>query len=205
VRKVFLQMTDDDSDLSADEFLTGITSLDPEAFGAGEAPDFVFHSVVGLLQKPEPTEPYAAEELLQPEPCLDGQFTVASAGEAYQELSRVTGGLRFPLCEIESYDEVFRQIAGDVIVSGGLACDFPLPAAPDDRQVDPDHVGVTLRSGAVARSLGQAITSEDCGADAFFLAEGRVQLCPEACAIVQADADAQVDVLLACESTVIVR
>ena len=60
-------------------------------------------------------------------------------------------------------------------------------------------------SGSADVEFLQAQTPVDCGPDAFYIEAGRIVLCPEACAIVQADPMAHVDVLFTCESTIIVR
>ena len=60
-------------------------------------------------------------------------------------------------------------------------------------------------SGAAANTLGQARLVADCGADAFYIEGGRIQLCPEVCSSVRGEEGARVDVLFGCESTIIVR
>ena len=51
----------------------------------------------------------------------------------------------------------------------------------------------------------QAATPADCQADAFYIENDHIYLCPETCSIVQADAMALVNVVFACESTIIVK
>ena len=102
-------LTDDDADTSAEDFLRQLAELDSRAFGSGSSPSLVFHSVVGLREKDDPTEPYSPDEPVQEELCAGEHSSVLNSGEVYQELSRITGGLRFPLCEIEAYARSFAR------------------------------------------------------------------------------------------------
>lgn len=206
-KKVMLELTDDDEDLAADDFLAALTALAPEHFGSSAAePSFVFHSIVGVLEKDPATAPYLPEEGIVSETCSKVQFEITSAGEVYQELSRRTGGLRFPICQSSRYDVVFREIAGDVVFQSEIACDFPVPEAPAGRELDLDRVSVAVTTPeGVARTLGQARFAAECQSDAFFIEEGRIQLCGEACSAARAEPGARVDVLFGCESTIIVR
>jgi hypothetical protein len=206
-KKIMLELTDDNEDLPADDFLAALTALAPEHFGSGPgAPTFVFHSIVGLLENDPVTAPYLPGEGIVSETCAKVQFEITSAGEVYQELSRRTGGLRFPICQSSRYDVVFREIAGDVFFQSEIACDFPVPDAPAGRELDLDRVSVTVTppSGA-PRTLGQARLAAECQSDAFFIEAGRIQLCAQACTAARAEPGAQVDVLFGCESAIIVR
>jgi hypothetical protein len=133
---------------------------------------------------------------------------VTSEGATYQQLSILTGGLRFPLCGFDAYDVVFRRIAEDVVTRTQVACDFAIPPPPPDKDLELEKVAVNYTSGngTADQEFLQARTPADCGPDAFYI-EGntRIVLCPEACAFVQGDEMARVDVLFTCESTIIVR
>ena len=209
IKKVFLELTDDNEDMSATEFLRALSELAPEHFGADPAqPDFVFHSIVGVAQKEPSTEPYFPDEAVQTATCSRTGSTVTTAGETYQEVSRLTGGLRFPICVSSQYDVVFREIAGRVVAQSDVACEFPVPAPPQGRTLDLDRVSISIEhefTGAPPTVLGQARLASDCQADAFFIDGGSIQLCPEACAAVRGEEGARVDVLFGCESSIIVR
>jgi hypothetical protein len=209
IKKVFLELTDDNENMPPGEFVRALTELAPQHFGAdAEHPSFVFHSIVGLAEKVPSTEPYLASEAVQPDTCSKIGDIVTNAGETYQELSRLTGGLRFPICLSTLYDVVFREIAGKVIAQSDIACDFPLPEPPAGRTLDLDRVSISIEhelSGAPPSALGQARVSADCQSDAFFIQDGRIQLCPEVCSAVRDEEGARVDVLFGCESSIIVR
>lgn len=204
-KKVFLELTDDDEDTSAADFVEALQTMAPEHFGTDpSAPKLVFHSIIGVAEKNDRTAPYLPSEPITDERCP----SVTSAGRTYQELSILTGGLRFPLCNFDAYDVVFRRISEDVVTRTQIACDFDIPPPPPGKDLERDKVAVNYvpGSGAGALELLQASTPVDCGPDAFYIEDQRrIVLCPEACAIVQADEAARVDVLFTCESTIIVR
>jgi hypothetical protein len=209
IKKVFLELSDDNEDMPPGEFVRALTELAPQHFGTdAEHPSFVFHSIVGLAEKEPATEPYQASEAIETGRCSPLANDVSSAGETYQELSRLTGGLRFPICQSKLYDVVFREIAGKVIAQSDIACDFPLPRPPAGRALDLDRVSISIEhgeTGAASSILGQARSSADCQSDAFFIQEDRIQLCPDACSSVRGEEGARIDVLFGCESSIIVR
>ena len=206
-KKVFLEVTDDNEDTSATSFVSGLQRMAPEHFGSDPAhPSFVFHSLVGLTEKDPTTSAYLPEDPPTEEKCTGNGDKVTNAGETYQELSRLTGGLRFPLCQFDAYDVVFRRIAEDVVLTRSVACDFPIPPPPPGLELDLDNVAIAYASGTVGTTaqLGQAPTVEACQPDAFYIAGGRLTLCPESCSRVRSDPLAAVSVLFTCESQIIV-
>jgi hypothetical protein len=213
IQKVFLELSDGNEDMPAADFERALAELDPAAFGADPAqPAYVFHSIVNIAPKAASDEPYYPDEAVEAGTCdtpAIGESTAGlTSGEVYQELSRVTGGLRFPICLPDAYDVVFREIAGRVIQQSDVACDFPVPQAPAGREIDLDRVSVTIDhegTGADATVLGQARVAEECDGDAFFIRDARIQLCPDVCAAVRGEEGASVGVLFGCESTIIVR
>jgi len=214
-QKVFVVMTDDDeandeddTPLTLDSFLAGLSAKDAASFGTPDAPSFIFHSIIGVLEKSDPTAPYEPTEPLVTEVCESNGADIEATGATYQELSMLTGGLRFPLCQFPGYDAVFRAIAENVIVKSEIACEFDIPAPPAGTLLDLDKVAVqkTSPGGAESQFL-QAPTLDDCQADAFYIdrVANQVHLCPEACEAVRADPLANVDVLFTCMSTLIVK
>src|SRR5450432_655058 len=206
-KKVFLEMTDDNAAEPVDTFLQKLTALAPAQFGSDAAhPNFVFHSIIGIQQKSPVTAPYLPDEPIQMATCTGGGDTVANAGLSYQDLSKRTGGLRFPICEFASYDTVFTTIANDVIVKAQLACDFDIPSPPVGQDLDLSKVAVAYTKGGdtMPSQFGQAPTSAACQADAFYIENNHIYLCPDTCATVKADGGAKVDVLFTCASTIIV-
>jgi hypothetical protein len=203
-KKVFLEITDDNANTPALEFASALTALAPDQFGSDPSQlAFVWHSIVGLAERPVATDPYAPSDPVEDEECTGDVF---NAGTIYQELSRLTGGLRFPICEFAGYDAVFRRIADDVVLrTGGSSCDFEIPAPPSGRMLDLDKVAVSYQrgGGGAPLLLGRATSEAQCGPDAFVVDGVGVHLCPQACELVGADVQASVDVLFTCESTLL--
>ncbi|HKO93808.1 MAG TPA: hypothetical protein VJU61_21790 [Polyangiaceae bacterium] len=219
-KKVFLEVTDDDElltdeddddiedneEISATEFARRLTTLAPQHFGSDPLrPNFVFHSIVGLAEKDPATAAYLPEEAVQAGKCTGNDGDVTNSGETYQELSRLTGGLRLPLCQFDAYDVVFQRIAEDVVLTRGVACDFPIPDPPRGEELDLNNIAISyLGSGGKASQFGQAPTVGDCQADAFYVDGSRLALCPSTCSRVSSDPLAAVTVLFTCESQLIV-
>jgi hypothetical protein len=205
-RKVFLEFTDDDSRTDAAGFLSDLMSLAPEQFGEnGAQARLIWHSIVGLAQKDVPTEPYLAAEPVEDSRCSGN--SVFSSGSTYQDLSRLTGGLRFPICEFDGYDRVFQAIADDVVSRSGIACGFPIPTPPSGQRLELDKVAVayTRGDGAGVQTFGQVTDQSKCDEDAFLIEGDAINLCPQACAKINRDALAAVDVVFSCSSTLILR
>jgi len=205
-RKVFLEITDDESRTEAASFLSDLMALAPEQFGANGAPTkLVWHSIIGLAAKGVATEPYLPAEPVQDSECQGN--SVFSPGPTYQDLSRLTGGLRFPICEFDGYDRVFQAIASDVATRSQLACGFAIPVPPTGQRLELDKVAVAYTPGGSAgvQMLGQVTDASKCGDDAFLIQGNAIELCPQACTKINADARAAVDVVFSCASTLILR
>lgn len=203
-KKVFVEITDDDENEDVLEFLAALSDLSRDNFGT--APNnlsFVWHSIVGVVEKAQPTEPYLASEPIEQDECDN----VKNAGETYQELSRLTGGLRFPICQFQSYGTVFRVIAEDVAKSGDVACDFAVPASPQGQTLNLDTVAVSYKpgNGGAEEVFTQAASATACKAGAFYAVGERIYLCPQTCASVRTDAAAKLDVVFSCENTITLR
>ena len=203
--KVFLEITDDNSTtMTAADFVAALAAKSPQ-FGTAEAPKLIFHSIIGIGEKTVVTEPWTPDEPVQTSVCGGDEDAVENNGEVYQELSRATGGLRFPLCQYDAFDAVFEAIAKDVASHAAIACEFVIPPSPMGKDLDLSKVAVSYDAGdgSAPKTFGQAKTSAECQADAFFIdsAAGKIQLCPDACAAAQQGKSPKIDVLFTCEPT----
>lgn len=207
-KKVFLELSDDNSLVPADRFLSALTSAAPDRFGTDAAhPSLVWHSIVGVAEKATATEAYQPDEPVELRPCSGNRNSVFNAGTTYQDLSRLSGGLRFPICQFQAYDVVFRSIAEAVVSTTRIACGFGIPTPGGGRTLDLDKVAVSYApgDGSATRVFGQVKDPASCQRDAFLVSEDGITLCPAACDEIRADPGSAVDVLFTCESTVIVR
>lgn len=202
-KKVFLEVTDDDEDMPVSRFLEQLSALSPEHFGSDpRKPNFVFHSIVGLAEQSKPDAPYQPSEALQQAHCTGNGGAVTSAGVAYQELSRMTGGLRFPICQFGAYNVVFETIANDLVLTRRTACEIPIPQSRGPLELD--NIAISYESGAGAPSVfGQAASYGACQDNAFYVNGQNLVLCPLACDRLREDPAASIDVLFTCESQLI--
>jgi hypothetical protein len=142
---------------------------------------------------------------VQTSTCTGNDDTVENPGSVYQELSRSTGGLRFPLCQFTAFDAVFDTIAKDVVSHAAIACDFPIPKPPMGQELDLSKVAVSYDAGDgnPAKTFGQAMSMAECQPDAFYIdsASGKILLCPDTCAAAQRGKAPKIDVLFTCEPT----
>jgi hypothetical protein len=201
--KVFIEITDDDENTTAIEFASALTNVGPEQFGADPSQlGFVWHSIVGLAERAIATDPYVPSDPIEDREC---EGDVSNAGTTYQELSRLTGGLRFPICALETYGAVFERVANDLVRSSQSACDFAIPAPPPGRALALDELAVGYRpsAGGEARWFGQVKDPLDCRPDAFLLDATGVHLCAAACDEVRANAQANVEGVFTCQSTLL--
>jgi hypothetical protein len=197
---VFVEFTDDNqSGQTAAQFDAALLALDAAQFGTAAARNYTFHSIVGVANKnaADPSIPYDPADAVQGSKCS----TAVNTGAVYQNLSILTGGLRFSLCEDSQYSVIFNQVAQGVVDSVGLPCSYALPVPTDGSTLDPNRIVVTYTPGGVgaATSLTRVADAAGCVADSWYLdAGGEIALCPGTCTLVEADEAAAVKVLSGC-------
>lgn len=210
-KKVIVVMTDDDESTDTDEtpitaqsFIQQLTTLSPAQFGDAAKPNIVFHSIVGVKEKAVATDAYLPTEPLVTTVCTSNGADIVNAGQTYQELSRMTSGLRFPLCQFPGYDAVFRAIAKDVIVKAELTCDFAIPPTPAGKTLELDNIAVNhvKGDGSGDQQLQQIVDKATCKDGYFYIENERVWLCPESCESIKADLGGSISVLFTCESQI---
>jgi hypothetical protein len=214
--KVFLELTDDGVDCTLDgtlyddnnsvaggmaaatAFDNNLRATDPAAFG--DAPDnrnYKWYSIVGMAYNNPPEQPYTPLE-----PVITGECpSAADNGTGYQTLSNMTDGLRFPLCDTTKYDVVFQAIAEGVVADAQIACDFEIPDPPPDKTLDEDSIVVLFTPAGQMNPiiLMQVPSPDQCDPMSFYVENGKVFLCPEACDLAQDDPDPKLEVEFKCE------
>lgn len=81
-----------------------------------------------------------------------------------------------------------------------VACDFPFPTAPAGETLDPNTIQIEYTKGTGGSDLyHQVKTPAECDAGAFYVENDGVYLCPGACAAVQADSQASIDIKFGCD------
>jgi hypothetical protein len=206
-RAIFLLFTDDDSLDNGRDFTRRLMSRAPEHFGTDvDQPQFVFHSIIGVAEREPAGTAYAPDEPLVADRCEKNGEVAPSAGPVYQELSRLTGGLRYPLCALDDYGAIFEGIALDGLERSGLACTFPLPAAPAGKRLDTQRIelvrgDVTGENARITRVEGL----DACQSNAFYVEGEQIELCPALCDQLAELPTTTVSVEFDCDSFVEVR
>ena len=203
--KTFIEITDDESNMSAAEFETKLFALTPKNFGDATNRQYNFHSIVGLAENNPVTKPWQPTDPVQMQKCTGNGGDAVAPGTIYQGLSILTKGLRFAICQYNNFDAVFNAVAQGVVQTGQVACDFAVPASPSGGTISLDMIAVqyTPGNGGAVSYLGQASTSAACTSNAFYVDNGRIVLCPAACMTLRQDPTAKVGVLFVCESTIL--
>jgi hypothetical protein len=181
-----------------DELLRGLSATH---FGTEADRNYRWHSIVGLAAKDanDPTAPWEPTDDIELEKCSDGSVQAVSPALGYQALSRLTGGLRFPVCQFANYDTVFNIIAQGVIDGALLDCEFALPEAPEGQMVDRNTIEIDFTpQGGQTQTFHQVSGPDECEDDAFYLDGDQIILCPQTCEEVQGFEEADLGVTAGC-------
>jgi hypothetical protein len=186
---------DSDPYVDALAFHKALLARSPEQFGVPPDVRYQFYSIVGLAPNALVTEPYFPYQALNSTTC----DTAPAPGLSYQALSVATDALRYPVCDGRSFDAVFRVLASSVIQSSKQDCLFELPDAPEWSVIDLDSVHLEYRAGdgAMPRRFDQ-VRPGACKDDHSFVIRERIELCPAACRLVQADAAPEINIRFGC-------
>lgn len=174
------------------EFDKQLTKLAPEQFGTSDARNYAFYSIVGMMEKPEAIdESYVAIDPLgqSDDPFLPTEGivnnvckTAVTAGQGYQALSKLTGGLRFPICQAEKFDIIFDRIAKSIDSITSTVCVIELPK---NVEVDISTVALEVETDSGIVELKQIENSSNCskGVNEFYIdkVSNSVVLCDTTC------------------------
>lgn len=192
------------------EFYAGMAATDlVPYFGTMSERRYTVHAVAGLAPNTPSSTPWPPTA-----PTVTTTCTGFSANPAIemQELSRETGGYRFPLCNFAEYSNLFAAIAAQTISNVRVPCDFGVPRLSDGRTPDIRYARVHLtESDGMTTTRAPVADMAACG-EGFYLVRGAagdagadagasadlVRLCPATCARVQADTNARVSFTFEC-------
>jgi hypothetical protein len=196
----------------AETFDRAIRQLAPTQFGAYDMADpamgrnYRWYSIVGMAPKAgAETTPYEPTEAVVNTRCTNGggNDDGEAAGVGYQELSRMTGGLRYSNCLNDDFDAMFNAIAQGVIEGSRASCEYDVPV-PAGGIVDFDQTVVSYLPGGnagAAIDLARSATEMDCtNAPGFYFNQdfSKIFLCPNTCVTVQQDDMAEVQLDFGC-------
>ncbi|XXT21700.1 hypothetical protein WME94_09075 [Sorangium sp. So ce429] len=182
---------------SAEAFDAALTTVAPEYFGTPSARNYMFFSFVGIKENTPPTAPWPPDLPATWEQCRPGSV---DPGTTYQTLSVMTGGLRYPINQYDTYDAVFQAIADSVISGAKLSCEIEVPQAPGGHSIDLDTVQIefTPSNGGQKQTFAQVKSPEECTAMSFYIDEGLIKLCPDTCTMAVQDNTASMNLLYGC-------
>ncbi len=176
----------------ADTFDTALLSLSAEQFGTTSARNYTFHSIVGLNENDPVDHPWQPGDDVVGSNCSPGS---EGRGTGYQQLSRLTGGLRYPICVVDGggdFNPIFDEIAQGVIETAALPCEYDFPDV--DGLINPDNIKVnyTPNGGGDAVEFNRVTNADACtSGDDFYFDENddptKLFLCGSACTTVQND------------------
>lgn len=173
-------------------FHAALRSKSPKFFGGR----YQFFSIVGLSGGSDDPQPLLPYQPLDTTTCS----TAPTPGLSYQALSVATDALRYPVCDGRSFDAVFQVIARSVIQTASAECTFQLPDAPKSKMLDLGSVNleVTTDPAAAPQRFNQVKDGTECKDDHSFFIHDRIELCPNACRVVQTASQPVVNILYGC-------
>jgi hypothetical protein len=187
---------------SAKRFDDELLKLAPEQFGTKADRRYRWHSIVGLAQKEPPNEPWLPSEPVQITKCGED---VVTPGTGHQLLSKLSGGLRYPICRLSDYDKVFRAIAQSVITGAKLSCSWSLPAPPTGESFDANKVNVryTAEGTSVPIIIGKVPTLSACDSRGGWYYDNAdspraIMTCPSTCETLKGDALGRIEIAFGC-------
>lgn len=207
--KIFVEISDDDAKYfdtktyADDQWVEAVAAwearlfaLKPAQFGSAARRDYVWHTIGGLQENNPATSPWLPSEPIQTGICSGAD----GAGAYYQWLSKLTSGLRFPICQHASFDAVFQKIAEGTVASAHPGCELALPAPPDGFMLAPEAslVEYTPSSTGTSETLTRVADASACTPSSFYLSGDRAVLCPDVCARVKADPEPKLRVYVGC-------
>jgi hypothetical protein len=189
-RKHIVVVSDDNSELDAKTFDAAFKALDPSYA------EYRFHGIVGKNDATDPV--WCASEPV----CCD---LTAAAGKVYLDLINKTDGVYGDLCK-QDFTPVFDALSSAVIQNSGLACNWQIPAPPEDALIDLADVHVDFDDGmGVVLPIAELATPAACADadDGWYYdkpeAPGKLSVCPQTCTKMQLAPKGSIKILFGCK------
>lgn len=180
-------VTDDNSDMTAANFTSGIAGLQP----AGVFANMRIHGIYAFGNG-------------QATGCTGAFGTGAADGTVYTTLIQQTGGAAGVICTGD-WSQVFNDITAAVVAGSQVSCELAMPTPPRNQSLDPAKVNVKYQIGGVApgETLPQVQSANECSvAGGWYyddnVAPTSVTMCPATCSAIQGDPMANVSIEFGC-------
>jgi hypothetical protein len=195
------QSQPEDRVYSASAFDTQIRARWAAMYPQAPALEYVFHSIIGIAA-------HSGGGAWPPGGGVEGATCGPGAvnnGSVFQQLSNMTQGLRFPLCQNNNFDAIFQEVAEGVVEGVAIDCTYRPVDPPGDDELDFTRmVGYYYENGMGApKRLDQVEDADACTPNGYYVMGKNITLCPDACAQIQADDTARLDFHVACEPPII--
>ena len=190
--KHIVVITDDESDMSAVDFDSGLKARDAALFAK-----YFFHGIVATANP--------ATSCVTGNACCFLSGTAAGEGVIYKSLISQTGGVLGDLC-LQDFQAVWTQLSRAVIESTSLACEWVIPDPPPGETLNPGKVNVRYTGGGQQKDLGRVEDAAACAGfrDAWYYDDNanptKVLACPDVCAEIQAGQAQKVDIQFGCQN-----
>jgi hypothetical protein len=190
----FVAVTDDESDLDWDDFVSALGDLTDPGFppydwSASEY-GFQFHSICAFGTIP-----------------IIGCVTGAGIGHQYIRLSDETGGVKMQVC-LTDWSPIFSALESAIGVVTVLPCAYDIPDPPEGETFNKDKVNVNYYpSGGGEVVIPRVTDPTACVEYGWFYDDyddpATIHLCPDTCTIVQADTSGRVSIAFGCDTLLI--
>lgn len=189
-KKHVVVISDDDSDMGADDFDEALSKLDPPMFEG-----YLFHGIYSFEDDP-------GKKQCNDNPVLCCGVS-ADEGKVYKQLVQMTQGVSGDLCD-QNFAPVWDAVSSEIISSAPLQCEWDIPPPPNNQELDPTQVNVKYVAGGQEEQLGYVAQAADCGSveRGWYYDDPAdpktVHACPDLCAEIQGESDASISILFGC-------
>lgn len=183
-------------DAVATAFDAALLSLSPTHFGSLSERNYIWHSILGLNENDPATTAWDPADAIVTSECGTGS-QASGFGTGYQALSRLTGGLRYPICAQgappeTNFNPIFNEIAQGVIETAAIPCEYDFPEV--EGIINPDNITVRYAptGGGDEIQFNRVTNEAACGGGNDFYFDSnttptKLFLCSGACTTVQDD------------------
>jgi hypothetical protein len=190
----FVVVTDDESSISASEFISEMARV----LGG----DFRVHAIAsppGAMQPPPDDDDDDDDD----EGCTGVHGDASAPGVQHYSAAEMTGGLTFSICT-DDWSPLFAELVDEVVSGAPVPCDLAIPQ-PKTGVLDPNLVNVLFTPPGATQGVPIPRTSgaANCGSSGWHYDNpaqpSRIVLCPNSCADVT-KAGGTLDIAFGCQT-----
>lgn len=203
--KTFLVVSDDDSDMTAAAFTSGLAALSPPIT------DFKFNAITASSDPLSCAGCAISGCSSCTNPCCDKALACiplsSARGLVYEQLQAQTMGVYGDLCS-QNFIPTFTNMANAVIEHTKINCTFDIPTPPSGTIVPTEtNVDFITAPGASPQAIFNVSNSSDCGINGGWYFDNntnptKITLCPATCNNVEDSTEGSVRVKYGCQTEV---